>query len=252
MGVTVSGIYRFPVKGLSAEALDRVELTVGEGLPGDRRFALALAGSKFDAAQPEWLPKSKFLMLMRDERLATLQTHFDDASGILEICRSGKTVKRGNITTPVGRALIEDFFAAFMNGNPPGKPRLVQAPGHMFSDRRSKVVSIINAASVADLERIVGAPVDPLRFRGNLVVAGLEPWAEFDWLEREVAVGSARLRIESRNKRCPATDVNPQSGARDMNIPMALKRGYGHTDLGVYATIIAGGTVAAGDEIELR
>ncbi len=247
----VSGIFRFPVKGLSAEALDRVELTIGEGLPGDRRFALALAGAGFDPANPEWLPKSKFLMLMRDEKLATLQTSFDDASGVLEIVRGGKTVKRGNITTPVGRALIEDFFSAFMKGNPPGKPRLVQAPGHMFSDRRNKVVSIINAASVTDLARIVGASVDPLRFRGNLLVTGLDAWAEFDWLEREVAIGAVRMRIEKRIQRCPATDVNPESGARDMNIPVALKRGYGHTDMGVYATIIAGGTVAAGDEILL-
>ncbi len=248
----IDAIFRFPVKGLSAEALDRVEVVAGEGLPGDRRFALALAGAGFDPAEPEWLPKSKFLMLMRDERLATLQTFYDDADGILEIRRSGKTVKRGNITTPVGRALIEDFFAAFMNGNPPGKPRLVQAPGHMFSDRRSKVVSIINTASVVDLQRIVGGAVDPMRFRANLLLGGAEPWAEFDWLGRDVAIGDVRLRIGKRIQRCPATDVNPDSGARDMNIPMALKRGYGHTDMGVYATIIAGGTMAAGDEINVR
>ncbi|MBT3361195.1 MAG: MOSC domain-containing protein [Rhodospirillales bacterium] len=245
----IDKICRYPVKGLSAEELDRVELVPGEGVPGDRRFALALAGAGFDPAEPEWLPKKKFLMLMRDERLASLQTIFDEAEGVLEIRRNAKTVKRGNITTPVGRALIEDFFAAFMKGTPPGKPRLVQAPGHMFSDRREKFVSIINTASVIDLERIVGAPVDPFRFRGNLLVSGLEPWAEFDWVDREVAVGSVRLRIDKRIQRCPATDVNPGTGARDMNIPMALKRGYGHTDMGVFATIIAGGTVAAGDEI---
>ena len=112
-------------------------------------------------------------------------------------------------------------------------------------------VSKIGASQrrLIDLERIVGAPVDPFRFRGNLLVSGLEPWAEFDWVDREVAVGSVRLRIDKRIQRCPATDVNPGTGARDMNIPMALKRGYGHTDMGVFATIIAGGTVAAGDEI---
>ena len=170
----IDKICRYPVKGLSAEELDRVELVPGEGVPGDRRFALALAGAGFDPAEPEWLPKKKFLMLMRDERLASLQTIFDEAEGVLEIRRNAKTVKRGNITTPVGRALIEDFFAAFMKGTPPGKPRLVQAPGHMFSDRREKFVSIINTASVIDLERIVGAPVDPFRFRGNLLVSGLE------------------------------------------------------------------------------
>lgn len=249
MPITLDRIYRYPVKGLSANELPRVELSPGAGLPEDRRFALALAGTPFDPMKPEWLHKKSFLMLMRDEKLAKLQTFYDETQGTLEIRRNGKTVKKGNITTPVGRALMEDFFAAFMKGQPPGKPKLVQAPGHMFSDKRDQVVSIINRASVADLERIVGQPVDPLRFRGNFLLAGLNPWAEFDWLEKEIAIGAVRLHIVKRIQRCPATDVNPETGIRDMQIPMALKRGYGHTDMGVYATVIAGGMVAAGDEI---
>ena len=50
---------------------------------------------------------------------------------------------------------------------------MLQAPGHSFSDVARKVVSIINLASVAAIENAVGAPVHPLRFRGNLYVDGL-------------------------------------------------------------------------------
>lgn len=42
MAATVTAIYRYPVKGLSAEKMDRVTLTPGECLSHDRRFVIAL------------------------------------------------------------------------------------------------------------------------------------------------------------------------------------------------------------------
>ncbi len=85
MTITVAEICRHPVKGLNAEALARVALTPGEGLPHDRRFALALGSTNFATRAPEWRPKTQFLMLMRDEKLAQLRVTFDEASGDLAI-----------------------------------------------------------------------------------------------------------------------------------------------------------------------
>jgi len=245
----IARLCRYPVKGLSAQSLETVALKPGEGLPEDRRFALAHAGTRFDPANPEWLPKRGFLMLMKNERLALLESRYDVATTTLEIWRGGKRVARGALATPVGRAVIEDFFAAFMGAEALGKPKLVEAPGHMFSDAREKVVSLINLATVADVERVVGRPVDPIRFRGNLYVEGLPAWAEFDWLGREIAVGGARLKVARRIPRCPAVDVDPLTGARDMNLPRTLQSAFGHIDLGVYAEVTAGGTLAVGDDV---
>ncbi len=250
MPITIAHIRRYPVKGLSAEALASVVLEAGGGVAEDRRFALAHTPVHFDRDSPRWLPKTSFLMLMRNERLAALETRFDEATGVLTVFRDGKEVARGRITEPVGRAVIEDFFAAYMKGEARGKPRLLEAPpGHMFSDHAARLISLINLASVRDLERVVGAPVDPVRFRANLYFEGLDPWAEFAWVDTDIAVGAARLRITARIDRCAATNVDPASGARDMNIPKALQRGFGHPNMGVYATVIAGGPVSVGDEI---
>jgi uncharacterized protein len=82
MTATVTAIYR-PVKGLSPEKLDQVALLPGECLPHDRRFAIALALAPFDSARPAWLAKTNFIMLMRDEELARLQTRFDVESDVL-------------------------------------------------------------------------------------------------------------------------------------------------------------------------
>ena len=247
----VARLCRYPVKGLSAEPLQTVTLTPAEGLPEDRRFALAQSGTRFDPANPEWLPKGQFLMLMKNERLALLESRYDAATTTLEIWRSGKRVARGVLSSPIGRAVIEDFFAAFMRTEALGKPKLVEAPGHMFSDAREKVVSLINLATVADLERVVGRPVDPIRFRGNVYLEGLPAWAEFDWLGRGIAIGDATLRVARRIPRCPATDVDPTSGARDMNIPLTLKSAFGHADLGLYAEVTEGGAIAVGNDVRL-
>src|SRR6516162_11502341 len=87
---SVAAIYRYPVKGLSAEKMDRVVLAPGKCLPHDRRFAIAPGSTRFDPEHPEWLPKTHFIMLMRDEKLAQLRTHFDVESGVLAIAENDR------------------------------------------------------------------------------------------------------------------------------------------------------------------
>jgi MOSC domain-containing protein len=245
----IADIHRYPVKGLSAESVERVHLSPGQGLPHDRRFAIAHGAVQFDPAAPQWLPKSNFLMLMRDEKLAQLTVAFAPETGLLTIGRAGKTVIQGNATDPVGRALIGQFFAAFMGDAARGAPRLLEAAGHMFSDTREKYVSLINLASVRDLERVVRRPVHPLRFRGNLYLTDTPAWGEFSWVGCEIAIGEARLRVTKLIGRCGATNVDPESAARDMNIPRALQQGFGHVDMGIYAEVLHGGDIATGDTL---
>lgn len=247
----IADICRYPVKGLSAEHMGRVAVSVGEGLPLDRAFALAQGSTRFDPAAPEHLPKTHFLMLMRDERLAALETAYDEASGVFSVRRHGREVVRGSLATSAGRAAIEQFFAAYMGDEARGAPKLVRAPGHMFSDTPAKVLSLINLASVRDLERVVGRPVHPLRFRANLYFDGGTAWEEFAWVGRRLEIGGARLEVVDRIERCAATDVDPVTGARDMNLPRTLARGFGHVDMGVYAAVTAAGEIAVGASLDL-
>lgn len=246
----ISTIYRYPVKGLSPEPLASVTLMPGQTLPADRMYAIENGPSGFDPATPQYFPKQRFLMLMRNERLAALDTHFDDATHVLTIRLNGAETARGDLRTPEGRAAIEDFFARYSADELRGPPRVLQSDGHSFSDVAAKVVSIINAASVAAVENAIGAPVDPLRFRGNLLVEGWPAWHEFDLLDRTLAIGDVRLKVVKRIVRCAATNVEPRTGIRDMEIPKTLMQAFGHMDCGIYAQVICGGTVTAGDTIE--
>lgn len=250
MTIAVTQICRYPVKGLSAERLESVALAVNKGLPGDRRFAIAHGSSALEPELAEWVPKTSFLMLARNERLAALETAFNEADGVLTIRRGGKPVARGKLTDRIGRTLIEEFFAAYLGAEVRAKPKLVQAaPERSISDHREYVVALINLASLRDLGRVIGGAVDPIRFRANIYIDGGSPWQEFDWLEQEIAIGGARLKVTARIDRCAATNVNPATAARDLNIPQALQRGFGHVDCGVYARVVAAGTVAVGDAV---
>ena len=244
---TVAALYRYPVKGLSPERIERVTLEAGGTMPFDRAYAIENGPGRFDPDNPRHLPKITYLMLMRDERLATLVSSFDDASETLTIERAGKQVARGQLSTPLGRKLIEQFFAAYMKAELRGPPKVVFAPGHSFSDVAMKCLHIVNLASVRDLERVVGRPIDPLRFRANVYIDGVEPWAELRWVGRELTIGGIRAQVVDRTVRCDATNVDPRTGARDMGLPTLIRRTWGHGDFGFYAKVIDGGELALGD-----
>jgi uncharacterized protein len=248
----LAALYRYPVKGLTPERLESVQLEPGETLPFDRAYAIENGPGRFDANAPRHLPKINFLMLMRDERLATLRATFDDRTHMLTIARDGKPVVHGRLDTPLGRQLIEQFIAAYLKAELRGPPKIVHAAGHSFSDVAAKCVHIVNLASVRELGRIMGREVDPLRFRANLYLDGLPPWAEFDWMDKAIAIGPARLTVFARTQRCEATNVEPATGARNMAIPAELVRAWGHQDFGVYAKVTEGGLVAPGAPVAGR
>ncbi|HXN66539.1 MAG TPA: MOSC domain-containing protein [Bradyrhizobium sp.] len=245
----IAGLYRYPVKGLSPEPLPSVALGVGQTFPADRRYAIENGPSGFDPAAPAWLPKAHYLMLMRNERLAALQTRYEDLTHLLTIRRHGEVAARGDLETTAGRAAIEGFFAANFSNELKGPPKILSGGGHSFSDVARKVVSIINLGSVAAIENVAGLPVHPLRFRANLYVSGWPAWHEFELLGQTLAIGDARLKVVKRITRCAAVNVDPETAVRDLDIPPTLMRRLGHADCGIYAEVIAGSTIATGDHM---
>jgi uncharacterized protein YcbX len=247
---TIQGIYRYPVKGLTPEPLARTALSAGKTIPFDRAYAVENGPTGFDPADPKYFPKIRFLMLMKNARLAALRTALDITTHVLTVQSGGREAARGDLRTAEGRAAIEKFFAEFCADELRGPPRVLQGAGHSFSDVAKKVVSIINLASVAELEKATGAPVHPLRFRANLYVEGWPAWREFDLLDTEFAIGSSvRVKAVKRIVRCAATEVDPDTGIRDIEVPRTLMKTYGHADCGIYAEVIEGGGIAVGDRV---
>jgi MOSC domain-containing protein len=258
MTAAIAELYRYPVKGLSAEPLERVALAIGQCLPQDRRFAIALGPTAFDPAHPQWLAKTDFIMLMRDEELAHLRTSFDPQNSVLTIIEADQVRLAASLSDPEGCRRIAGFFEDFLGDTVPRPLRVVEAPGHAFADAwpkpnaaTDKYVSLINLASVRDLEGKIGRTVEPIRFRANVYFDGLPAWQEQEWVvpESTITIGGARLRVIAPITRCPATDVNPETAERDIPMVAELMRHYAHNIMGIYAEVVGAGDIALGDNI---
>lgn len=253
----ITSLVHYPVKGLSGQSLPEVTLAPGQGLPFDRMFGFARAGSGFDPAAPRPMPKDRFLMLMRDERLAGLCSQFDPAAGQLLLSVQGRRVHQADLFTPKGRALTEAFFARMFDLPDDKMPRFVHAAPHRFTDVSvvstdlMNAVSLINLNSIADLEAKTATTSAPERFRANIYLSGWPAFSELALVGHEIAIGAARARVTLRTRRCAATEVNPATARRDLPIPRLLHQHYGHSDMGVYAELLTGATIRPGDSMRI-
>lgn len=245
----IETLYRYPVKGLSPELLTRADLIPGRAIAWDRAFALAQGDCGFDDTAPAWRRKGEFLCLARNTDAALLNSRFDEATGLLTLIASDGAAIDASPFTAQGRASLADFIAAALPDEIRGIPRFVHVDGHSFCDHNGQVISLIGLSSIAALEAAAGAMRHKLRFRANLYVTGTEPWAELDWIGATLAIGDARLRVIEPINRCPATCVNPETRQRDANPVEELRTHFGHVHCGIYARVIAQGTVAPGDPI---
>ncbi|WP_376089987.1 MOSC domain-containing protein [Roseomonas sp. CCTCC AB2023176] len=255
----IERIYRYPVKGLTAESLEEVALTEGQTLPHDRRFALVQGDTEFDAASPRFLPKQNFACMMKNAKVVLVRAAFDPHDGTLSLAAAGHVPMVAPTRTAAGRDALGAWLTAFLGeearygtaaDGSPRAPWFTEAPGHAFTDQVKKGVSIINLASLAAVEQALGRQLDPLRFRANFYISGLAPWAEFGWVGQELLLGGARLSVFKRTVRCPATQVDLATGERDCDVPRLLQEHFGHKDLGVHAAVLEGGRVAVGDALE--
>ena len=248
---TVAGLFRYPVKGFSAEPLDRVAVPAGGTLPHDRRFAIENGPSGFDPDAPAHLPKVKFLVLMRNPALAEYTSSYDPPTGMFTVRRDGAIQIVENIHETAGRAALEYWMSIAFADDLRGKPKIRFADGHSFSDVAEKRLHLINLESVRDLAARIGAPIDPARFRANIHIDGVPAYAELDWIGATLNLPGIELRAEARTSRCNATNVNPATGEMDRRLPRDLAGHLGHTDFGIYLSAATGGKIAIGDRFTI-
>lgn len=251
MRATVSALCRHPVKGFTPERLTAADLAVGQVFPGDRMYAVEVGPCGFDPDRPAFVPKTKFAVLAHIADVAKARTRYDQATGLFHAAAPGHPDFVGDLSGEAGREAFAAWLTALLGDEARAPLKVLRAPGDWrFTDHPLGHVSIINLASVRDLERRIGRPLDPLRFRANLYVDGWPAWAENDWKDRTLTVGGATATVFKTIVRCAATHVDPATAERDVEVVKALFDHYGHTLCGIYAQVTAAGRVAEGDVVE--
>lgn len=251
----VVSLTRYAVKGLSGEPMPHAVLKAGRGIANDRRYAFALARTVFDEARPAPLPKNYFLTLMKFARLAAIRSRYDDTNATLTLRDDHRELATGRLNNAADKAALETAIETFMGSAIGGRPRLVEAPGHRFTDvsvvspEMMEAVSVINLASVRALEEKIGRAVDPVRFRGNILVDGLEPWEELGWVGKPVRIGNVSFEGALTTRRCAATEVDPTTAERNIKLPIGLQKHFGHVEMGVYLYVRSDGAIGPGDPL---
>lgn len=240
-------ICRHPIKGHGRETLASVRLLAGECLPWDRHWAVAHEAARLE---PGWNPCVNFARGAKAPEVMAITSTLDEATATVTL----RHPVQGEITfRPDDPADLPRFLEWLGPLTPVTRAQPVQIvkAGRGMTDSEFPSVSILSTASLADLSARMGQDLSPHRWRGNLWLDGVAPWAEFDWIGREIRIGGAVLRIEERITRCNATKVNPETGKPDADTLAALEAAFGHQDFGVYATVIQSGAIATGDEWSL-
>lgn len=245
----VAAIYRHPVKGFTPESLPHADLAPGDGFPHDRIWAVENGPSGYDPEAPRFTPKQKFTVLAAIPRVAAARTRYDEASGVFTAEATGHATFAGRLAEAQGREAFAAWLTSFLDAEDIRGPlKVVDARGPFrFTDHPLGQVSVINMASVRDLSRKMGVELDPLRFRANLYVEGWPAWAENEWTGRELMVGPARAKVFKPIVRCAATEVDPMTAVRDLEVVKALFDNYGHMFCGIYIQMTSAGRVALGD-----
>lgn len=257
--IRIDALFRYPVKGFTPERRDSLVIQPDGRVQGDRSLVFRFA----DAVEPEdaTYPKSRGLALMTFPSLARVDLAFDDEARTLRL-----RVDDIDVTADLsdeGRSRLAEAVTAYLRTT--GDARLLEADGILplgllgdgrtarFQDRPQGFVSLHGAASVADLDAAVEAPVDDRRFRSNIVVSGTSAWEELGWAGR-VRIGEVEFEVQKPIERCAAITANPDTGVRDARLLRVLTADFGQDEptLGILLLPVAdGGTIRVGDEVIL-
>ncbi len=242
----VTSLWRHPIKSHGREALERVALTAGQTMPGDRVWAVAHERSAADGSA--WVPCVNFSRVSKAPELMAITARLDETAGTVTLSHPNLLDLTFDPDRDLAAFLI--WVAPLMPADRAASARIIRVPGRGMTDSDFPSVTLCNMASHRAVSQRIGQDLSIHRWRGNIWIDGLAPWEEFDWIDREVQIGDAVLNVRERTDRCAATTANPETGRRDADTLAALSH-WGHQDFSVRAEVIRGGDIALGDSVQV-
>lgn len=247
MTITVTDLFRHPVKAYGVERLDQVTLLAGACLPGDRKWAVLDEAGSFDHDAPGWTSCRNFAHGAKSPELmaVTARTESDGRITLMHRDLPNVTV---DLNLPADRARFLRWAAPLTAEGRAASVDVVRA-GVGMTDSDYPSVSIMGRSSLRALSQAAGRDLAQARFRGNVWVDGTGPWEEFEWVGKRLSLGQAVLEGMEPITRCRATTANPETGQRDTDTLGLLNDRFGHQEFGLAARVIEGGLVAQGDTL---
>jgi uncharacterized protein YcbX len=274
---SIQSLWRYPVKSMLGEEIVRSAVTE-RGFVGDRVYALVdtLDGKVASAKNPRKWPRMYECRAELDETPRRVRIRLPDGDVIASDDPNAATVLSRILgrevaleTVAAGAPVLEELW---LEGGPDGRdvtdePIAMGSPAGSFFD-----YSVIHLVTTATLERLSElypeGRFDPRRFRPNVLVSVASEqtgFVENGWIGKTLALGdSVRLRVTDPCPRCVMTTLAQEDLPADAGILRTAARqnsvvgGEGRgpdgaypAAVGVYASVVSGGTVRRGDTVRL-
>lgn len=246
----ISHLFRHPIKGHGVEAVRETRFAPGETMPWDRVWAIAHDAARVTPGATDWVPCANFARGARTPDLMAIRSRVDEAKGTVTLTHPRMPALTVDPDLPEDAARLVGWAREIADPDR-ALPAFVVRPTRGMTDSAFPSIAILNRATLADFEARAGAPLAMERFRGNLWLEDLAPWAEFEMIGRELRLGAATVLVRERITRCRATSASPETGRIDVDTLGLLQANWGHRDFGIYAEVVSGGRVAVGDIAEI-
>jgi MOSC domain-containing protein len=222
--VVVEGIWRYPVKSLGGERLDRVGVDP-RGLAGDRRFAIRDADGKFGSGK-------NTRRFRRMDGLLPLTARYVD--GVPLIHENGRPV-----------ADIREYL---------GRDEVELAEEGEISHLDELPVSVLTTATLDWVrEAVPEVRIDVRRFRPNVLVRtppGTPPFTEDAWFGRAGRIGDVGVEFVRASERCVMVNEAQPGLEHSADILRAIATHHDNK-LGALAVVTRPGTIEVGDPVAL-
>ena len=107
----------------------------------------------------------------------------------------------------------------------------------------------IKIAEMEDFQNKTKQEFETQRFRGNILVDGVDAWEERNWIGKTIKINDISFKVEKNIPRCVAINLKPNTDDDSLNLLQSLKKTYNHFDMGVYLTALDSGEINIGDII---
>lgn len=258
----VVALYRYPVKGFGPEARETLTVLEQGRIAGDRVLGFRFA----DSATPDdaWSKKQELVVLMNTPGLARLAVRFDPDGMRLRIAHDGAVLADEPLDASGRRRLcaaLESYVLGLaenpLSAHPERLPLKLVGDGltPRHQDNFEGQATLHSRESLAAVAAAAGDPaLDEIRFRTNIVIDGVKPWEEHDWLGRRIRIGKVEFEVVRHKTRCLATHANPRTGDRDIAMMPLLMSHFSQKQPTFAVGMVAdgnGGRIRVGDEISL-
>ncbi len=247
----ITELYRHPIKAHGREALSSATLTVGKTFPWDRVWAVVHDASKVDRSNTDWARCVNFSRAAKALGLMAITAELDTDAGTVRLTHPDLGDVSGNPDKTEDAARLIAWAKPLMPADRAQSVFITKATDRGMTDSAFASISINSHAFLRDLSDRAGMDLSQHRWRGNIWLDGIEPWAEFDWIGRQLRIGDVQLAVRERITRCKATTANPETGIFEFDTLALLNTGYGHQDFGVFAEVITGGKIRTGDKVDI-